>query len=96
MQGSAYIVACRCSIQPLNLTSLQSDSYSLQEALRMQQGLPWKSSSQATIKQLTRLTMSTDDSSAAAQSLNGAHGAASSYDLLAVQPMSERVLQQVC
>ena len=84
----------RCSIQPLNLASLQGTS-SLQDAVRMQQGLPWKHGTVLETQQLTRLTLSTEDSSAAAQAFTGTHAAASSYDLLAVQPMSERVLQQV-
>ena len=84
----------RCSIQPLNLASLQGTS-SLQNAVRMQQGLPWKHGTALNTQQLTRLTLSTEDSSAAAQAFTGTHAAASSYDLLAVQPMSERVLQQV-
>ena len=61
----------------------------------MQQGLPWKHGIALDTQQLTRLTLSTEDSSAAAQAFTGAHAAASSFDLLAVQPMSERVLQQV-
>ena len=84
----------RCSIQPLNLASLQETS-SLQNAVRMQQGLPWKHGTALDLQQLTRLTLSTEDSSAAAQAFTGTHAAARSYDLLAVQPMSERVLQQV-
>ncbi len=86
---------CRCSMQPLNLASLQSGTSSLQDALRMQQGLAWKHSSQASISQLTRLTLHTEDSSVAAQAFTGAPAAASSYDLLAVEPLSDRVLQQV-
>lgn len=61
----------------------------------MQQGLPWKHNTLVNPRQLTRLTLSTEDSSAAAQAFIGTHAAANSYDLLAVQPTSERVLQQV-
>ncbi len=81
-------------MQPLNVTSLQSGSSNLQEALHMQQALPWKRSAQATIKQLTRLTLQTEDSSSSAQAFTGVQAAAASYDLLAIQPMSDRVLQQ--
>lgn len=84
----------RCSIQPFNLASLQGTS-SLQDAVRMQQGLPWKHGIASDLQHLTRVTLSTEDSSAAAQAFTGTHAAASSYDLLAVQPMSERVFQQV-
>jgi len=86
---------CRCSMQPLDVASLQSGSSSLQDALRMQQGLAWKHSSEASITQLTRLTLHTEDSSIAAQAFTGAQAAAASYDLLAIEPLSDRVLQQV-
>ncbi|KAL3147192.1 hypothetical protein ABBQ32_002693 [Trebouxia sp. C0010 RCD-2024] len=85
----------RCSIQPLNPESLQGTS-GLHDAVRMQQGLPWKHNTLVNPRQLTRLTLSTEDSSAAAQAFIGTHAAANSYDLLAVQPTSERVLQQAC
>lgn len=88
-------VTYRCNIQPLHLASLHGTS-GMQEAVRMQQGLPWKHDARAILQQLSRLTLSTEDSSAAAQAFSGMHAAASSYDLLAVQPMSERVLQQAC
>lgn len=88
------VLVDRCSIQPLNLESLQGTS-GFHDAVRMQQGLPWKHSTLVNQRQLTRLTLSTEDSSAAAQAFTGTHAAASSYDLLAVQPTSERVLQQV-
>ena len=85
-------VGCqRCSMQPLNLASLQSN---LQDALRMQQNLPATLRRQPTLSQLTRLTLVTEDPSAASQAFTGTHPAAASYDLLAVQPLSERVLQQ--
>lgn len=51
---------------------------------------------QPTLSQLTRLTLATEDPSAASQAFTGTHPAAASYDLLAVQPLSERVLQQAC
>ena len=86
---------CRCSMQPLDLACLQSGTSSLQDALRMQQGLAWKHSSEASINQLTRLTLHTEDSSVAAQAFTGAQAAAASYDLLAIEPLSDRVLQQV-
>ena len=86
---------CRCSMQPLDLASLQSGNSSLQDALRMQQGLAWKHSSEASISQLTKLTLHTEDSSVAAQAFTGVHAAAASYDLLAIEPLSDRVLQQV-
>lgn len=79
----------------MNLASLQGTS-SLQDAVRMQQGLPWKHGTHSDVQQLTRITLSTEDSSSAAQAFSGTHAAANSYHLLAVQPMSERVLQQVC
>lgn len=85
----------RCSMQPMNLASLQGTS-SLQDAVRMQQGLPWKHGTHSDVQQLTRITLSTEDSSSAAQAFSGTHAAANSYHLLAVQPMSERVLQQAC
>ncbi|DBA80031.1 TPA: hypothetical protein ACH3X2_007528 [Trebouxia sp. C0005] len=87
---------CRCSMQPLDLASLQSGTSSLQDALRMQQGLAWKHSSQASINQLTRLTLHTEDSSVAAQAFTGAQAAAASYNLLAIEPLSDQVLQQAC
>lgn len=83
-------------MQPLDITTLQSGALGLQDALRMQQGLPWKHSLQTATRQLTRLTLLTEDSSTAAQAFSGAHAAAASFDLLAIQPMSDRVLQQVC
>ena len=92
--GFYALFACRCSMQPLNLASLQGTS-SLQDAVRMRQGLPWQHGIHSNVKQLTRLTVSTEDSSSAAQAFSGTHAAANSYHLLAVQPMSERVLQQV-
>jgi len=79
----------------LDLASLQSGSSSLQDALRMQQGLAWKHTSEASISQLTRLTLHTEDSSVAAQAFTGAQAAAAGYDLLAIEPLSDRVLQQV-
>ncbi|KAL0035690.1 hypothetical protein WJX79_008885 [Trebouxia sp. C0005] len=86
----------KCSMQPLDLASLQSGTSSLQDALRMQQGLAWKHSSQASINQLTRLTLHTEDSSVAAQAFTGVQAAAASYNLLAIEPLSDRVLQQAC
>lgn len=86
----------KCSMQPLDLACLQSGTSSLQDALRMQQGLAWKHSSEASINQLTRLTLHTEDSSVAAQAFTGAQAAAASYDLLAIEPLSDRVLQQAC
>ncbi len=79
----------------MDLASLQSGSSSLQDALRMQQGLAWKHTSEASISQLTRLTLHTEDSSVAAQAFTGAQAAAAGYDLLAIEPLSDRVLQQV-
>jgi hypothetical protein len=61
----------------------------------MQQGLAWKHTSEASISQLTRLTLHTEDSSVAAQAFTGAQAAAAGYDLLAIEPLSDRVLQQV-
>ena len=92
---SISLAFCRCSMQPLDLASLQSGTSSLQDALRMQQGLAWKHSSQASINQLTRLTLHTEDSSVAAQAFTGAQAAAASYNLLAIEPLSDQVLQQV-
>ena len=86
---------CRCSIQPLDLASLQSGTSSLQDALRMQQGLAWKHSSEPSINQLTRLTLHTEDSSVAAQAFTGVQATAASYDLVAIEPLSDRVLLQV-
>lgn len=46
------------------------------------------------VRQLTRLTLATDDAAQAA-GLSIMQGVTCSYDLLAIQPLSERVLQQV-
>lgn len=46
------------------------------------------------VRQLTRLTLATDDAASAA-GLSIMHGVTSTYDLLAIQPLSERVLLQV-
>ena len=46
------------------------------------------------VRQLTRLTLATDDAASAA-GLSIMQSVTSSYDLLAIQPLSERVLQQV-
>lgn len=67
----------------------------MQNALHMQHGLPWKRGSSTDIQQLTRLTLATEDSPAAAQAFTGAQSAAATYDLVAIRPLSERVLQQV-
>lgn len=87
---------CRCCIPPLDIGGLQPTSSDMQDALHTQQGLPWKHSTLPDIQQLTRLTLATEDSTAAAQALSGSRqGTAATYDLLAIQPLSERVLQQV-
>lgn len=57
-------------------------------------GAPLVSSSAVGIRQLSRLTLATDDAASAA-GLSIMQGVTSSYDLLAIQPLSERVLQQV-
>ena len=46
------------------------------------------------VRQLTRLTLATDDAASAA-GLSIMHSVTSSYDILAIQPLSERVLLQV-
>ena len=49
------------------------------------------------LTQLSRLTVSLEGGAAAAQLLSTpANAIAASHDILAVQPLSERVLQQVC
>ena len=85
----------RCSLPPLNLPALQAGNTDLQEALRMQQGLPWKHNKHTDIQQLTRLTLTTEDSNAAAQAFTGTQAVAATYDLLSIRPLSERVFQQV-
>ena len=81
---------------PLNIAALQSGTVDVQKARQHHQALNRKQSAQSDIQQLTRLTLATEDSTAAAQAFSGAHqGAAATYDLLAIQPLSERVLQQV-
>lgn len=85
----------KCSLPPLNLPALQAGNTDLQEALRMQQGLPWKHNKHTEIQQLTRLTLATEDSNAAAQAFTGTRAVAATYDLLSIQPLSERVFQQV-
>lgn len=61
----------------------------------MQHGLPWKHGSTTDIQQLTRLTLATEDSTAAAQAFTGVQTAAATYDLVAIRPLSDRVMQQV-
>ena len=61
----------------------------------MQLTLPAVVRAQPLLSQLTRLTLLTEDSSAAAQAFTGTQAAAATYDVLAIQPLSERVLQQV-
>lgn len=85
----------RCSLPPLNISALQGGDSDLQDALRMQHGLPWKRSGHTDIQQLTRLTLATEDSSAAAQAFTGTQAVAATYDLISIRPLSERVFQQV-
>ena len=46
------------------------------------------------LQQLTRLTLAADDPTLAAQ-LDGRPDVTSGYDVVAIEPLSERVLQQV-
>ncbi|KAK9835715.1 hypothetical protein WJX74_006544 [Apatococcus lobatus] len=88
----------RCRLQPLSSEAILAGPGG-EQALLVRKALPWAASPAQDLKQLKRLTLSTDDPAAAAQAFAG--GASSraetaGYDLLAVQPLSERLLQQAC
>ena len=66
------------------------------EALRSQQGLIRDGGAASRqFLQVSRLTVAVEEAAAAAQLLGGPNPITASYDLLAVQPLSERVFQQV-
>lgn len=48
------------------------------------------------VQQLSRLTLATDEAALAAAALAPGAPLPAGYDVVAVQPLSERVLQQVC
>lgn len=87
----------RCRLQPLSSEAILAGPGG-EQALLVRKALPWAACPAQDMKQLKRLTLSTDDPAAAAQAFaRGATGCAETagYDLLAVQPLSERLLQQV-
>ena len=66
------------------------------EALRSQQGLTRDGgAAPRQLAQVSRLTIALEEAATAAQLLGAANPITASYDLLAVQPLSERVFQQV-
>ena len=67
----------------------------VRQALQSHQGLVRPRGSERQLMQLTRLTASCEEAAAAAQLLTHSSPITSSYDILAVRPLSERVFQQV-
>ena len=88
---------CRCLIQPLSTEAILAGPAG-EQAVLVRDSLLWSACAAQNLQQLKRLTLATDDPAAAAQAFaNGASSRAETagYDLLAVQPLSERLLQQV-
>jgi hypothetical protein len=86
---------CRCNFSPLSLEALAAAGPDVQQALLFRHSLLWMHGGNQPIQQLCRITLCTDDASTAAAALLGDNEIVASYDLVAVQPGSERVMQQV-
>ncbi|KAK9918607.1 hypothetical protein WJX75_005327 [Coccomyxa subellipsoidea] len=87
----------RCTQQPIEAATLAAVGPGVAEALRSQQGLIRNGgAAPRQLAQLSRLTVALEEAAAAAQLLGASNPITASYDLLAVQPLSERVFQQAC
>ncbi|BDA47015.1 Ribonuclease P protein subunit p30 [Coccomyxa sp. Obi] len=87
----------RCTQRPLEAATLAAAGPGVTEALRCQQGLIRDGgAAPRQLLQVSRLTVAVEEAAAAAQLLGGPNPITASYDLLAVQPLSERVFQQAC
>lgn len=87
---------CRCSQMPFDAATLAAAAPGVSEALRAQQALIRPhGGSQGQAIQLSRLTLAMQEAAPAAQLLGAANPITSSFDILAVQPLSDRVFQQV-
>ncbi|KAK9840602.1 hypothetical protein WJX81_003932 [Elliptochloris bilobata] len=87
----------RCTHTPFDATSLVAAGGSgVREALRSQQGLIRTHAPPRQVQQLSRLTLAVDEAAVAAAALAPGAPLPAGYDIVAVQPMSERVLQQAC
>jgi hypothetical protein len=85
----------RCAQRPLDAATLAAAGPGTGAAQRALQGLIRHQAPPGQLGQLTRLTVAADEPAAAAQLLGPAPSPiTASYDLLAVQPLSERVFQQ--
>jgi hypothetical protein len=74
--------------------SLAASSPDVAKALARQQGLgrPWPP---GTLRQLSRLTLTCGEVGAAAEALQAGAAVPLTYDIVAVQPTTERIFQQV-
>ena len=88
--------AHRCTQQPIEAATLAAAGPGVAEALRSQQSLIRNGgAAPRQLAQVSRLTVALEEAAAAAQLLGAPNPITASYDLLAVQPLSERVFQQV-
>ncbi|MEW5315599.1 MAG: hypothetical protein WDW38_007016 [Sanguina aurantia] len=85
----------RCSHAPVSATSLASSDTGVKQVLQSKAGGAFRTTPRYNMNQLTRLNFTAADP-VQAQLLVASNSVASSYDIIAIQPKTERVLQQAC
>eukprot|EP00850_Spirogloea_muscicola_P003140 SM000012S25402 [mRNA] locus=s12:922924:925913:+ [translate_table: standard] len=83
-----------CRLKQLDFQSVLAAAPGVAEGARWHQGLLTRSPARES-KQLTRITVSTDDTSHSS-ALNSGNLVLASYDLVAIQPLSQKVFAQAC
>mmetsp|Transcript_19647 Transcript_19647/g.54586 ORF Transcript_19647/g.54586 Transcript_19647/m.54586 type:complete len:273 (-) Transcript_19647:148-966(-) len=85
----------RCSITPLDGSALATGVRGMEQTLRVNSRFSWTNRQQDSLQQLTRLTFVAEDH-IQTQALEVSKDVVSSYDIVALQPLTERGFKQAC